>query len=185
MKRGETFPRDEIKELHWEPIQRHSAFLCADLSRTHQPHLVPARGARSSLRTQSLSCRETMKPLADRHQRTLTAARPLMAGPEQPTQISHAVHGEPVSSCLPIAAALVLGSSLLVGSLLQPSIHVSLMGDVPRCLTPASMYRAGWRTAPHKNGDLKPGMASQPCSISGSFDLLNVSSNWYNTASTE
>lgn len=185
MKRGETFPRDEIKELHWEPIQRHSAFLCADLSRTHQPHLVPARGARSSLRTQSLSCRETMKPLADRHQRTLTAAWPRMAGPEQPTQISHAVHGEPASLCLLIAAALVLGSSLLVGSLLQPSVHVSLTGNVPKCLAPASVYQAGCRTTPHKSGDFKPGMASQPCSISGSFDLLNIGSDWYNTAPTE
>lgn len=185
MKRGETFPRDEIKELHWEPIQRHSAFLCADLSRTHQPHLVPTRGARSSLRTQSLSCRETMKPLADRHQRTLTAALPRMAGTEQPTQISHAVHGEPASLCLLSVAALLLGSSLLVGSLLQPSIQVSLTGNVPRRLMPASVYQAGCRTTPHKSGDLKPGTASQPCSISQSFDLLNVGSNWYNTASTE
>jgi len=68
MKGGETFPRDEIKELHWEPIQQHSAFLCADLSRTHQPHLVPVRRARSSPHTKPV--RKGTANAAGRSQRT-------------------------------------------------------------------------------------------------------------------
>lgn len=121
MKGGETFPRDEIKELHWEPIQQHSAFLCADLSRTHQPHLVPVHRARCC-RTQSLSGRE---------RRTLLAgARGHPCSPSQPSRSQHtgAAHLTPTSCAGSDPCALTAAAILWD---LQPTAGTALAGNIP------------------------------------------------------